>query len=68
MHAANDKIMGYIHNIRSALAYVKGVAEQLPKRTPWQAFVEYVLRKMQLYRNELSHINTLALFHVEQWH
>ena len=46
MHAAKDRLMALIANIRAALAHVRAVAEQLPKIDRWKIFVDYVVAKI----------------------
>jgi hypothetical protein len=46
MHAAIDKLMVLIANIRAALTHVKAAAEQLPKMGRWQIFVDCVVAKI----------------------
>lgn len=43
MHAAKDKLMKLIANIRAALSHVKAVAEQLPQTDRWKTFLDYVV-------------------------
>jgi hypothetical protein len=42
MHAAKDKLLALIANIRAALSHVRAVAEQLPMTDRWKTFLEYV--------------------------
>jgi len=46
MHAAVDKLMALIANIRAALSHVSSVAEQLPQANRWRTFVDYVVAKI----------------------
>lgn len=46
MHAARDKLMELIANVRKALSHVRTVAEQLPKANPWKTFLDYVVAKI----------------------
>lgn len=46
MHAAKDKLLGLIANIRAALSHVRAVAEQLPQADRWKTFLDYVVAKM----------------------
>ncbi len=46
MHAAKDKLMVLIANIRAALGHIKAAAEQLPKIDRWKTFVDYVVAKI----------------------
>jgi hypothetical protein len=46
MHAAKDKLMALLANIRAALGHVRSVAEQLPKASRWSIFVDYVVAKI----------------------
>jgi Transposase DDE domain group 1 len=46
MHAAKDKLMALIANIRAALSHVRAVAEQLPATHRWTAFLNYVVAKI----------------------
>jgi len=46
MHAAVDKLIVLIANIRAALSYTRSVAEQLPKANRWRTFVDYVVAKI----------------------
>ena len=46
MHAAKDKLMALIANIRAVLSHVKAVAEQLPQTDRWRAFLDYVVAKI----------------------
>ncbi|MEO7160577.1 MAG: transposase, partial [Polaromonas sp.] len=46
MHAAVDKLMALIANIRAALSHVSSVAQQLPKANRWKAVVDYVVAKI----------------------
>ena len=46
MHAATDKLMALITNIRAALSHVRAVAEQLPNTDRWRAFLNYVVDKI----------------------
>lgn len=46
MHAAKDKLLGLITNIRAALSHVRAVAEQLPKSDRWKTFLDYVVAKI----------------------
>ena len=43
MHAAVDKLMALITNIRAALSHVRAVAEQLPDANRWRTFLDYVV-------------------------
>jgi hypothetical protein len=46
MHAAKDKLMALLANIRAALSHVRAVAEQLPHANRWTAFLTYVVAKI----------------------
>lgn len=46
MHAAKDKLMALIGNIRAALRHVRGVAEQLPAADRWKTFLDYVVARI----------------------
>jgi hypothetical protein len=46
MHAAKDKLIELIANIRVALSHVRAVAEQLPQTNRWKTFVDYVVAKI----------------------
>ena len=46
MHAATDKLMALLANIRAALSHVRAVAEQLPSTDRWRAFLNYVVAKI----------------------
>ncbi len=46
MHAAKDKLLELIANIRAALSHVRSVAEQLPKSDRWKTFLDYVVAKI----------------------
>ena len=46
MHAAKDKVIAMVDNIRRALAHSRHVAEQLAQTSPWQAFVDYVVARI----------------------
>ena len=46
MHAAKDKLMELIANIRAALSHVRAVAEQLPQTDRWKTFLDYVVAKI----------------------
>ncbi len=46
MHAAKDKLLELISNIRAALSHVGAVAEQLPKSDRWKTFLDYVVAKI----------------------
>jgi hypothetical protein len=46
MHAAKDKLIELIANIRVALSHVRAVAEQLPQANRWKTFVDYVVAKI----------------------
>jgi hypothetical protein len=46
MHAAKDKLMMLIANIRTALTHVRAAAEQLPKIDRWKVFLDYVVAKI----------------------
>jgi hypothetical protein len=46
MHAAKDKLLALITNIRAALSHVKVVAEQLPQADRWKTFLDYVVAKI----------------------
>jgi hypothetical protein len=46
MHAAKDKVIAMVENIRRALAHSRHVAEQLAQTSPWQAFVDYVVARI----------------------
>ncbi len=46
MHAAKDKLLTLIANIRTALGHVRAVAEQLPQTDRWKTFLDYVVAKI----------------------
>jgi hypothetical protein len=46
MHAAKDKLMELIANVRAALSHVRAVAQQLPLTDRWKAFLDYVVAKI----------------------
>jgi hypothetical protein len=46
MHAAIDKLLALIANIRAALSHVRAVAEQLPQTDRWKTFLDYVVAKI----------------------
>jgi hypothetical protein len=46
MHAAKDKLLALIANIRAALSHVRDVAEQLPFTDRWKTFLDYVVAKI----------------------
>lgn len=46
MHAAKDKLIELIANVRAALSHVRAVAEQLPLTDRWKAFLDYVVAKI----------------------
>ena len=46
MHAATDKLMALLANVRAALSHVRAVAEQLPSTDRWRAFLNYVVAKI----------------------
>lgn len=46
MHAAKDKLLALIANIRAALSHVRTVAEQLPQTNRWNTFLDYVVAKI----------------------
>ena len=46
MHAAKDKLLALIANIRAALSHVRAVAEQLPQTDRWKTFLDYVVAKI----------------------
>jgi hypothetical protein len=46
MHAAIDKLMALITNIRAAFSHVSAVAEQLPQTDRWKTFLDYVVAKI----------------------
>jgi hypothetical protein len=46
MHAAKDKLMALIANIRETLSHVRAVAEQLPQTDRWKTFLDYVVAKI----------------------
>jgi Transposase DDE domain group 1 len=46
MHAAKDRLMALLANIRAALSHVRAVAEQLPATHRWTAFLNYVVAKI----------------------
>lgn len=46
MHAAKDKLLALITNIRAALSHVRAVAEQLPLTDRWKTFLDYVVAKI----------------------
>jgi hypothetical protein len=48
MHAARDKLMAMVNNIRAALAHIKRVAEQLPNLDRWNTFLTYLIRRIYI--------------------
>ena len=46
MHAAKDKLLALIANIRAALSHVRAVAEQLPQAVRWKTFLDYVVARI----------------------
>lgn len=46
MHAAKDKLMELIANVREAISHVRAIAEQLPQSDRWKAFLDYVVAKI----------------------
>jgi hypothetical protein len=46
MHAAKDKLLALIANIRAALSHVRAVAEQLPQTDRWKTFLDYVVQRI----------------------
>jgi hypothetical protein len=46
MHAAKDKLIALMANIRAALSHVRAVAEQLPRADRWKTFLDYVVAKI----------------------
>lgn len=46
MHAAKDKLLALIVNIRTALSHVRAVAEQLPQTDRRKTFFDYVVAKI----------------------
>jgi hypothetical protein len=46
MHAAIDRLMTLITNVRAALSHVRTVAEQLPQTDRWKTFLDYVVAKI----------------------
>ena len=48
MHAAKDKLMELIANIRAVLSHVRAVAEQLPQTDRWKTLLDYVVAKITL--------------------
>lgn len=46
MHAAKDKLLVLIANIRMALNHVRAAAEQLSVTDRWKAFLDYVVAKI----------------------
>ena len=46
MHAAKDKLIKLIANVREALRHVRAVAEQFPLTDRWKAFLDYVVAKI----------------------
>lgn len=46
MHAAIDKLLARIVNIRAALSHVRAVAEQLAQTDCWKTFLDYVVAKI----------------------
>ena len=46
MHAAKDKLIALIANIRAALSHVRAVAEQLPRTDRWKTFLDYVVQRI----------------------
>ena len=48
MHAAKEKLMGLVANVRAALAHVRASADQLLNPDPWRLFFDYVIAKIML--------------------
>lgn len=48
MHAAKEKLIGLVSNVRAALAHVRESAEQLLNPDPWRLFLDYVIAKIML--------------------
>ena len=46
MHAAKDKLLALIANIRAALSHERAVAEQLPLTDRCKTFLDYVVAKI----------------------
>lgn len=46
MHAAKDKLLELIANIRGALKHTRAVAEQMPRADRWATFLNYVVTKI----------------------
>jgi hypothetical protein len=46
MHGTSRQINALIANIRGALAYVKTIAEQLPKADPWYVLLNHIVSKI----------------------
>ena len=46
MHAAKDKVMRLVANIRAALQHVRAIAEQLPKVDRWTTLLAYIVAKI----------------------
>ena len=46
MHAAKDKLMALIANIRAALQHAKAAAEQFGSTDPWTILLRYVSDKI----------------------
>ena len=61
MHAAIDKLLALIANIRAALSHVRAVAEQLPQADRWKTFLEYVVAKITCPLPPWHRIDRLAM-------
>ena len=61
MHAAKDKLLELITNIRAALSHVRAVAEQLPKSNRWEVFLNYVVAKITRPLPPWLHPSRLAM-------
>lgn len=46
MHAAKEKLVALIANIRAALSHVRAVVEQLPQTDRWKTFLDYAVAKI----------------------
>jgi hypothetical protein len=46
IHAAKDKLLALIANIRAALSHVSAVADQLPKADRWKTFLDCAVAKI----------------------
>jgi hypothetical protein len=46
MHAAKDRLMLLIANIRAALGHVRKVAEQSPTTDRWKTLLDYIVARI----------------------